>query len=158
MLTHDRKQPLRWFAWIFLPLVILLPAIIGGYVNGWKPSLGFTGMKIAADPFVWPKGCMPALYNIGDAIPRACAAKSNEMPNADDYGLPAYNGSKGKRWYRLGNDAFVIFCGFGWGDCSVYSKVPGKFVTQRSSAIDKSASEDLFKRQVLERRVNPAKD
>ena len=129
--TRDRGRPPIWLTLVFFPVVIFLPAVMASWSLGGKPAPGFTGMKIAAAPFVWPDGCPRVQYLNGAAVPRACADKANEMARPQDSGLPG-NGSRAKQWYRVGNDALMLSCGWGRGACRVYSRAPNKFVVSGS--------------------------
>ena len=82
-----------------------------------------------SEPFAWPHDCPRNSYNEGASIPRACASDAVIIKNPKKFGFEALNGNKGKRWYRIGNDALVIYCPM-WARanyCTVYSRYPGEY-------------------------------
>lgn len=85
--------------------------------------------KVAARPFVWPENCPPAVYADGYPIPRSCVVASNAILSPESVGLTYNARLKGKQWFRIGNDALYVYCGFGNRDCSVYSSIRDKFLS-----------------------------
>lgn len=115
-------------------LVDRLAAAVVIVLAAFAATIGFRGMpqtdhrQIAARPFAWPEGCTPAAYADGHPIARGCAVSSNAIIHPEKMGLTYNARSRGKQWFRVGNDALLIFCGFGNKYCSVYSSIRGKFV------------------------------
>lgn len=82
---------------------------------------------IAAAPFSGLPYCIGATYNDGAQVPRSCADTSQLILDPVHIGLTGNNRSRGKQWFRMGDDAVMLYCSDFGGDCVAYSIHRRKF-------------------------------
>ncbi|WP_157134833.1 hypothetical protein [Sphingomonas sp. PAMC 26605] len=85
------------------------------YVTFLRPAMG------------QPIGCSKRIYSQWDKISRHCAVKETEIHDLEPIGLPASIPSKGRQWYRIGNDALEVQCTFIFKYCTVVTSIKNKF-------------------------------
>ena len=93
--------------------------------SGPKP----TQPHIVAPAYAWPAGCTNKAYRLGDSISRARAKPVYIFRDWKAYGLPYTMGSPD--YYRIGNDAVLIQCGF-FKNCQVRSVTEDAFYQNSS--------------------------
>ncbi len=104
--------------------LVALAAWVG--VAGYFDARRFPNLVTEARPFVWPHGCPPAPYGREEVVPKRCAVHEYRIGNATELGL--ITTGRNTRWYRVGDDAFLLSC-FVIGDhCDVRRVVRGTFV------------------------------
>ena len=125
--TTQCAQKIKW-DWVLAILIVPIAALSAHFAFNGMPTI--TRGAISAKPYIWPTGCLPARYEVGDPISRACTVASVAIVQPEMHGL-LYNAlPRGKQWFRVGNDALYASCGFGKGDCIVYFNVRNKFITK----------------------------
>jgi len=106
-----REKRLSSEAWWAIGVFAIVVVPYGGYtITHPRIEYAFQNPHIQATPYIWPRGCAPRQYHDDDRISWSCVAESNRFDDAYKYGFVLGHGSAG--YYRVGNDAVLITCGF----------------------------------------------
>jgi hypothetical protein len=82
------------------------------------------GLKIKAPLYRWTSNCPQNYYRGDSMIMRGCARPEYMIHDPSRIGLS--RSYKDNYWYRIGNDAIRMTCGF-VGSCSLSGYVKGRF-------------------------------
>ena len=118
---------------IFVTAVTVAPFALKGL-----PEIDYR--QIPAPAYVWPAGCERAQYDVGDWISRSCTVDTAAIVYPERIGLTYNTPARAKHWFRIGDDALNLSCGWFFRECRVADAVRYKFVAQRRVSADRRSS------------------